>query len=138
MVKSSAIVVRLPESFNAKSARRLRRDLKEKIGEGSPSVLVDLSKLKQIDLAGLHSLLECLDEIAKRDGALQLTAASPEASALMELTRMDQLFARFPGFSADAPVVSLTPESVEAPVVVLSSEPAVEEEEAPVQLPAVA
>jgi anti-anti-sigma factor len=137
MVKPSAIVVRLPETFNAKGARRLRRDLKKQIGDGSPSVLVDLSQLKQIDLAGVQSLLECLEDVAKRDGALQLTAASPEASALMELTRLDQLFEKFPGFSTEAPVVSLSPETVEAPMVVLSSEPA-SEEEAPVQMPAVA
>jgi anti-sigma B factor antagonist len=135
MDKPSAIVVKLPETFDTKGARRLRRDLKSKLGADSPAVLVDLSRLKSIDLAGVQALLECLEEIAKRDGALQVTAMSPEAATIVELTRMDHLFEKFPGFSVEAPVVSIFPEAVEAPVVELSPEPVAE---TPVQLPAVA
>lgn len=129
MEKSSVIVMRLPEFFDAKRARKLRRDLAGKITVSSPVVIVDLSRLKRMDSAGLETLVELLDVVAKRDGKLQLSNMSPEAEALLELTRVGNLLSKFPGFSVEAPVVALTPEQVPEES---------EEEEGPVQLPAVA
>lgn len=126
MEKSSVIVMKLPEVFDAKKARKLRCDLARKMSVSSPVVIVDLSRLRRVDVAGLEMFLEFLDEIAKRDGKLQVTDVSPEAATLLEMTRVGSLLSKFPGFSVEAPVVALTPEQVSA------------EEETPVQLPAVA
>jgi anti-anti-sigma factor len=128
MEKQSAIVVKLPETFNATGARRLKRELKNKMSNGAPRVVIDLSKVKNIDLSGLEALLNCMDEVARHDGALQLGEMSAEAATVLELTRMDRLFHKFPGFSLDAPTVTLSPELAPEQV------PA----ESPVQLPVVA
>jgi anti-anti-sigma regulatory factor len=56
-----------------------------------------------MDLNGMEALLHCMEGIAAHDGALQITGISPEAAILFELTGMDQLFAKFPGFAAEAP-----------------------------------
>jgi anti-sigma B factor antagonist len=128
MDKQSAIVVKLPETFTAAGARRLKSELRNKISNGIPRVVIDLSRVKNIDLSGLEALLNCMDEIARRDGALQLGEVSPEAATILELTRMDRLFHKFPGFALDAPTVTLSPELVPEQV------PA----ENPVQLPVVA
>jgi anti-anti-sigma factor len=128
MDKQSAIVVKLPETFNASGARRLKQEFKEKLSNDSPRVVVDLGNVKQIDLGGLDALLNCMEEVARRDGALQLGKVSAEAATMLELTRMDQLFKQFPAFSADMPAVTLSPEPVSEPV----------STEAPVQLPVVA
>lgn len=96
METASAIMVKLPEVFGVKEARKLRRELKSKLTSERPSVVVDLSRVKKIGLRGLEGLLACMDEIARQDGALQLGGMSPEAETMLELTRMSGLFQKFP------------------------------------------
>ncbi len=91
-----AIMVKLPEVFGAKEARRLGQELKGRISKGTPSVLVDLSRVRQIDLAGIEGLLDCMEAVARKDGSLQLGEISAEAAAILELTGMDRLFHKFP------------------------------------------
>src|SRR5207237_997904 len=52
MDMQSAIVVKLPEKFNAAGARRLKQELSTKINNGIPRVVIDLSQVKNIDLRG--------------------------------------------------------------------------------------
>jgi len=112
MDSPSAIMVRLPEIFGGKEARKLRRDLKSKIGKDVPCVVVDLSRVKKIDLAGVEGLLNCMEQIARQDGSVQLGGISPEAATIFELTRMNTLIQKFPVFPAEAPSFALTPETV--------------------------
>src|SRR5258708_11712497 len=107
----SAIMIKLPEVFGRKEARKLGRELKDKISTDSPCVVVDLSRVKKIDLAGLEGLLNCMDEVARQDGALQIGGISPEAATVLELARMDRLFQKFPAFLAEAPSFARTPEA---------------------------
>jgi hypothetical protein len=53
-----------------------------------------------------------MEEVARRDGAIQLGGISAEAATVLELTRLDKLFQKFPGFLLDAPAVTLAPEVV--------------------------
>ena len=128
MESSSAIVIQLPETFDKKEARKLRRELKNMLTSGRPSVIVDLSRVKKMDFEGIEALLRCMEEVANQDGALRIGGMSPEAATLLELTRMDRLFAHFPEFSVEAPSFALTPEPVTEAV----------ESENSVQLPATA
>jgi len=98
MNMQSAIMIKLPEAFGGKEARKLSRELKSRILNESPSVLVDLSHVRHIDLAGLEGLLDCMEMVAKNDGSLQLGKISPEAATILELTQMDRLFQKFPAF----------------------------------------
>jgi anti-anti-sigma factor len=113
MEKLSTIVVKLPEVFGARAARKLRRELKKKIKTSDPQLIVDLSRVKRIDLDGLEALLSCMEEIARQDGALQFSGISAEAATFLELTRMDRLFQKFPAFAAEAPAFALAPEPVD-------------------------
>jgi len=98
---ASAIMIRLPELFRSQEARKLEQELKDKLSViASPSVLVDFSRVKQMDLEGLEGLLDCMEIISNHDGALELGEISPEAATMLELTRMDCLFRKFPGFDA--------------------------------------
>ena len=123
MEKPSAIVVKLPECFDAKGARRLRRDLAR--FAISPAVILDGSRLQSMDVVGIEALIAFLDELARRDGSLQLSEMSLEAATLLELTRVSRLLEKFPAVTVEAPMVAFSPEQVS-------------EEERPVQLPAVA
>ena len=107
MNTQSAIMVKLPEIFSGKEARKLARELRTKMSGESPSVLVDLSRVREMDLAGLEGLLDCMEAIARHDGTLQLGKISAEAATFLELTQMDRLFQKFPALDA---AVSLAPE----------------------------
>ena len=89
MDMQSAIVVKLPETFSADGARRLKQELRTKIGDGTPRVVIDLSKVKNIDLKGLEALLNCMDEIARRDGAIQLFEEPTNAASARRATITD-------------------------------------------------
>jgi len=80
---SSAVVVKMPEALDSKSARRLRRELKSKINGDTPLVVLDLSRVKHLDIPGLEGLLSCMEEVARHDGRLQLSGISPEAATLV-------------------------------------------------------
>jgi anti-anti-sigma regulatory factor len=101
MESQSAIMIKLPEAFGGKEARRLGRELKNRMSN-APRIVVDFSRVREMDLAGLEGLLDCMQTVANNDGALQLGEMSPEAAVFLELTRMDQLFNKFPVFDASA------------------------------------
>ena len=105
METQSAIMIKLPEAFGGKEARRLGRELKNRMSN-QPRIVVDFSRVREMDLAGLEGLLDCMETVAKNDGALQLGEMSPEAAVFLELTRMDQLFNKFPVFDASASFTS--------------------------------
>lgn len=107
----STIMIKLPEVFGVKEARKLRRELKNKLASERPCVVVDLSRVKKIDLTGLEGLLHCMEEVARQDGALEIGGISPEAAAMLELTRMSQLLQKFPAAPEDSTSI-LVPEPV--------------------------
>jgi len=106
MNTQSAIMIKLPEAFGGKEARRLGRELKTRMSNESPRIVVDFSRVREMNLEGLEGLLDCMETVAKNDGALQLGEMSPEAAVFLELTRMDQLFHKFPVFDASASFTS--------------------------------
>ncbi len=91
----SAIMVKLPETFGGKEAHKLGRELNNRTLDHSSLVLVDLSRVRRIDLEGIEGLLNCVEMVARNDGSLQLAEISPEAVTILELTRMDRLFQKF-------------------------------------------
>ena len=107
---SAAVVVKLPEALDAKQGRRLERELKARLGAGSPQLILDLSRVKSIDLSGLEGLLTCLEEVAKQDGALRLCGVSAEVATLLELTRLDRIVQKFAGFTIEAPQYEMATE----------------------------
>lgn len=119
---SLAIIVNLPQSLGSREAKKLVRELKMQITDESPLVILDLSRVKKMDSAGLDGFLVCMYDVAEHDGAIQVRAISPEAATLLEMVRMDRLLQKFapvpaqaPGFAgaAVATAEDMTPEAVE-------------------------
>jgi anti-anti-sigma factor len=108
MKAASLIMIDLPEAFGAKEARKLERELRSQITKEALCVIVDLSRVKKMDSAGLDGLLACMQEISNHDGSVQLRAISPEAATLLEIVRMDRLFEKFPPLPAPASSLSFT------------------------------
>jgi len=93
------MVIKLPEYVGAKQARSFVRALQPELRRDRPRVVVDMSAVQDMDSAALDMLLECMSQIARRDGAVKLAGISPQAATVLELTRMDQLFEMFPTVS---------------------------------------
>jgi anti-anti-sigma regulatory factor len=53
MVTSFAIMINLPESLGSKEAKKMVRELKTEIKKEPPCVILDLSRVKTMDCAGL-------------------------------------------------------------------------------------
>jgi len=66
-----------------------------------PRLVLDCSKVRQLDSAGIQVLLHCLEEAMKRNGDVKLAAVPPAAAAFLELTKVDSLFEAFDS-AADA------------------------------------
>jgi anti-sigma B factor antagonist len=109
MENPSAMLIRLPERFSRCEARTLAAELESRLINDQPCLIVDFSRVKQIDSAGLNMLLGCMVKIAKHDGAVQLGEVSPEAAIMLELTRMDSIFDLFPRISEDATTLRVVP-----------------------------
>jgi anti-anti-sigma factor len=112
MVTSFAIMIGVPESLGSREAKKMVRELKAEIKKEPPCVILDLSRVKMMDCAGLHGLLACMQAIARHDSAIQLRAISPEAATLLELARMDHIFQQFLSLPMQAPGLTIAPASV--------------------------
>lgn len=109
---SAAVTVKLPKALDARYARELQHQLKTMTRVESPRVVLDFSRVKEIDLSGLEGLLSCMDQLARQDGGLRLASLSAEAATILEMTRMNHLMEKFGGVPpVDAPEFELTPES---------------------------
>jgi anti-anti-sigma factor len=103
----SALLIRLPEHFSRVAARALATELDHHLLTDQPCVIVDLSRVKQIDRYGLDILLGVMTKVARHDGSVQLGEISPEAAIMLEVTCMDRIFDMFPRISEDAAILSV-------------------------------
>src|SRR4029077_17650428 len=86
----------LPEQLDASHQRALYRELESCINVDRPAVVLDCSRLRQLDNAASHFLLCCLEEAIKRNGDVRLAALRPETSRALRSTGINHLFQTFP------------------------------------------
>ncbi len=72
-----------------------RNSLKAIIQEGSGTLVLDLSQLSFIDSSGCGVLISALKSIRVREGRIALCALTRNVRALLELTRVIELFSVF-------------------------------------------
>lgn len=94
-------VKHLPEKLSVKEGRRFFREVEPHLQADRPRVVLDCSRVRQFDRAGVRVLLCCLEEAMKRNGDVKLAAIPPGAAAILELTRAGRLFEAFDN-TADA------------------------------------
>jgi len=85
-------VTQLPEKLDIKQGRLFFAELESRMNIGHPCIVLDCSRVVQMDQFTIHLLLCCLEEAMKRDGNVKLAAVSPAARETLELTRVDRLF----------------------------------------------
>lgn len=94
-------VKQLPEKLSVKQGRSFFREVEPHLQSDRPRVVLDCSKVRQLDSAGIHVLLRVLEEAMKRNGDVKLASIPPGAAAILELTRVSRLFETFDN-TADA------------------------------------
>src|ERR1700730_3355213 len=101
MENASTLVNIRSHHFASKEAGTLHAELREHFVRYETSVVFDLSQVRQMNTAGVDSLLQCMNYVIKQDGSVRLSEVSPEASTILELIRMDRIFDMFPRFSEE-------------------------------------
>jgi anti-anti-sigma factor len=102
MISGRPVVVKqLPEKLSVEQGRLFFLELEPVLTTERPRVVLDCSKIRQLDSAGIQVLLHCLEEAIKRNGDVKLAAVPPAAAAILELTKVDSLFEAFDN-AADA------------------------------------
>ena len=86
------LIVALEGEIDLEQAGAVRRVLLDSLKKGR-NVLVDLSKVTYIDSSGIASLVEGLQVARKQKNDLILVAVSQRVRRVLELARLDKVFA---------------------------------------------
>jgi len=88
-------VQELPRALTQENADIFFEVVEPFLKANKPYLVFDFSKVARLDGAGVEVLLNCTQEVMKRNGDLKLAAVSPESAVILELTRVDRLFEIF-------------------------------------------
>jgi anti-anti-sigma factor len=94
-------VKQLPEKLNAKQGRHFFNEMEIWINVDRPRIVLDCSRVHQMDRSAIHLLLCCLEEAMKRNGDVKLAGVPQSAKASLAQTGLGRLFEVF-DTSADA------------------------------------
>jgi anti-sigma B factor antagonist len=92
--KLGASIVVLKGDVDLESSPAAREVLLKSV-DGAGKVLVDLSSVTYIDSSGVASLVEALQAAKRNGGRFALVAASDPTRRVLELARLDKVFAMY-------------------------------------------
>jgi anti-anti-sigma regulatory factor len=95
-------VYKVPEQMTAAKERSFLRDMQKYAEIERPRVVLDCSRVWDMDIATIHLLLSCLEEAMKCNGDVRLASLRPEAA--LRLAGVNRLFERYA--TADSAVQS--------------------------------
>lgn len=91
----SVDVIELPTRLSMSDAGSVRESLHELVKQGRENLVLDLGKVNFMDSSGLSVLLSARKNVTKTNGQVVLLNPSAEARALIELTRLHEVFEIF-------------------------------------------
>jgi anti-anti-sigma factor len=91
----TAVVKHLPATLSLKQQRLFFAEVENCFSIDRPCIVLDCSKVQQMDRSAIHLLLCCLEEAMKRNGDVKLAAIPDGARALLKVTGVDRLFEVF-------------------------------------------
>jgi anti-sigma B factor antagonist len=92
---NQVIVKRLPERLDLRQVPQFLSEMDAQLSIYKPQLVLDGAAVRQIDSAGIETLLRCMEKAMKQDGDVKLAALSPEATVILRLTRADRVFEIF-------------------------------------------
>ena len=96
LIGQQCIVMALTGRFDAASASALKDAFRETIDGGVTRVVVDMAEVSFIDSAGLSALITAQKMTRAIGGRLVACNLPPQASAVFELTKLDQTVGLYP------------------------------------------
>jgi len=116
MITSGTVVVmQLPNGRARRQRREFLAEVKQLARESyRPQLIVDLPS-QGLHFETLDLLLSCVEQIERSEGRVSVAGASPEATAILELTQLTSVVNVFPSVSEVAGVDSLCAPSSEDP-----------------------
>jgi anti-sigma B factor antagonist len=88
-------IMQLPERLGKKEARNFAREVNRCMNITRPYLVIDCSRVRQLDKTAAHLLLCCLEEAMKRNGEVKLVGAPPTTDGAFEPVAMNRLFEIF-------------------------------------------
>lgn len=96
----SVQIVHMPEKLTMLNAAEIKQGLIELIHEGCIRIILDLSNLNFADSSGLSVFVAAYKALEEKSGNAVLLSPRPNVLALLELTRMHEIFEIFTDQSA--------------------------------------
>jgi anti-anti-sigma regulatory factor len=88
-------IKQLPEKLNLRRGRLFFRELETCINVERPCLVLECSRIREMDKYAVHLLLCCLEGAIKRNGDVRLAAVAPDAMLNLESAGLDRLFRIF-------------------------------------------
>jgi anti-anti-sigma factor len=96
MTNEQPVVVRqLPERLNAGQAQTFFCQVEKLLNTPHSRIVFDFTQVRELDAAGVQTLLRCLEQVMKRHGDVKLAAIPAGPAVMLELTSVDHLFEIF-------------------------------------------
>jgi anti-anti-sigma factor len=93
LARMRAVTVhQVPEQVTATEERSFLHDLQKDVETERPRLVLDCSRVQQMDNATIHLLLCSLEEVMKRNGDAKLASLPPGAQATLQLAGVNRLF----------------------------------------------
>ena len=93
---SSVIVKKLGSRLGRAEVWAFRQEMQRLLDVDQPKVVLDFGSVAHLDSAGIESLVYYLSAITRRDGEMKLACLSPQASVILDISRVGRLFEIFP------------------------------------------
>jgi anti-anti-sigma regulatory factor len=88
-------IKQLPETISNDHSRNFLRELTKDSDAERPCIIIDCSRILQMDTPAVKLLLDCLEIAMMRNGDIKLAAIHAQPKAMLELTGVDRLFEVF-------------------------------------------
>jgi anti-anti-sigma factor len=93
--RGEVIVRQLPESLSSREGQTFFSQMQKMLTATQPRFVFDFGQVRELDAAGIHLLLQCLEEVMKLNGDVKLASVPPGPAATLEATGVDRLFEIF-------------------------------------------
>jgi anti-anti-sigma factor len=88
-------VIQIPETLDGPHQMEFSREFETCINLDRPAIVLDCSKVRQMDGSAIRVLLCCLEEAMKRNGDVRLAMVNPDAVVWLKSYGLDRVFELF-------------------------------------------
>jgi anti-sigma B factor antagonist len=93
---TNLLVATIEGRFDAHGIDRFNPEVVDQVGATHPNVIVDLSQVDFMDSSALAGLVKTLKRTMEHGGSIVLAGVTDAARIILELTRLDEVFAQAP------------------------------------------